>query len=56
MAARARGGGVPEGGVSHLEGREFRFHWLQEVHQEVDGACHACRQEVNEHMANMKIF
>jgi len=29
-----------------LKGRELRFHWLQDVSQEVDGARHACRQEV----------
>ena len=34
------------GGLSHFEGWEPRLHGLQNVGQEVDGARHACRQEV----------
>lgn len=39
-------GGLPVGKLLHLKGREPCFHWLQKVGQEVDGASHACKQEV----------
>ncbi|TNN30882.1 hypothetical protein EYF80_058967 [Liparis tanakae] len=54
VGSGGRGGGGREGGGEDylwgkpldLKGREPRFHWLQDVSQEVDGARHACRQEV----------
>ena len=35
-------GGLPVEKRLHLKGWEPRFHWLQNVGQEVDGAGHAC--------------
>lgn len=40
------GGRLPLETRLHLKGREPRLHRLQKVGQEVDGAGHACEEEV----------